>query len=67
MRIEKTTDNSCPQCGKETLDIYYIGPRPAKVGARCRNCKFVGFYVGDFLMPIMGPPVLARFSDGSHL
>ena len=23
--------------------------------------------VGNFLMPIWGPPVLARFSDGSHL
>lgn len=53
IEMEKTTGNSCPRCGLETLNIYYDDGADLQLGAVCDSCGLRGVFTNDKLVPLL--------------
>jgi len=52
IEMEKTTGNSCPRCGLETLNIYYDDGADSQLGAACDTCGLRGFFANGELVQL---------------
>ena len=50
--MDKTTGNTCPRCGLQTLNIYYEEGSDLQLGAHCDECGLKGFFMNGKLVPL---------------
>jgi transcription elongation factor Elf1 len=53
VEMEKTTGNTCPRCGLETLNMYYDDGADLELGALCDSCGLKGFFAEGKLVPLV--------------
>lgn len=50
--LEKSSGNTCPRCGTNTLNIFYEDGADLELGAVCDECGLRGFFVNGKLVEL---------------
>jgi transcription elongation factor Elf1 len=50
--LEKTSGNTCPRCGSDSLNIFYEDGVDLEHGATCDICGLRGFFVNGKLVQL---------------